>query len=118
MEENFDASVLEAPIINVIPPGPKSLKLLKDQEEYETSAVNYPKYFKIAIDKAQGSTITDVDGNVYIDLVTGISVVNLGHNNPFIRRRVQEQLEKVWHTLEIPTEIRVNLVKVIIYFRI
>jgi len=35
MEENFDASVLEAPIINVIPPGPKSLKLLKEQEEYE-----------------------------------------------------------------------------------
>ncbi|AAK42838.1 aspartate aminotransferase family protein [Saccharolobus solfataricus] len=111
MEENLDSSVLEAPIINVTPPGSKSLKLLKDQEEYETSAINYPKYFKIAIDKAQGSTVTDVDGNVYIDLVTGISVVNLGHNNPFVRKRVQEQLEKVWHTLEVPTEIRVNFSK-------
>ena len=111
MEENLDLSILDAPIIRVTPPGPKSLQILKQQEEYETSAINYPKYFKIAIDKAQGSTIVDVDGNVYIDIFTGIAVVGLGHNNPYIRQKVEEQLNKIWHTLEIPTEIRVNFSK-------
>ncbi|MCI2414179.1 MAG: aspartate aminotransferase family protein [Candidatus Aramenus sp.] len=106
--ENLDDSILNAPLINVSPPGPKSLQVLKQQEEYETSAINYPKYFKIAIDRGQGSTVVDVDGNVYIDMVTGISVVNLGHNNPYIKRAVEEQLNKVWHTLEVPTEIRTN----------
>jgi diaminobutyrate-2-oxoglutarate transaminase len=111
VEQNLDNSILEAPVINVIPPGPKSLKIIKEQEEYETSALNYPKYFKIAIDKALGSTVIDVDGNVYIDMVTGISVVNLGHNNPYIRRAVEDQLSKIWHSLEVPTEIRVNFSK-------
>lgn len=111
MEQNLDLSMLEAPTIKVTPPGPKSLALLKEQEEYETSAINYPKYFKIAIDKAQGSTIVDADGNVYIDMVTGISVANLGHNNPFVRNYVEEQLNKIWHSLEIPTEIRIKFSK-------
>lgn len=111
MEESLDLSLPEAPIIKVTPPGPKSLELLKQQEEYETSALNYPKYFKIAIHRAQGSTIVDVDGNVYVDMVTGISVVNLGHNNPYIRRQVEEQLDRIWHSLEIPTEIRVRFSK-------
>ncbi|AGJ62104.1 Arginase/agmatinase/formimionoglutamate hydrolase, arginase family [Sulfolobus islandicus LAL14/1] len=39
MEKNLDNSILEAPVINVIPPGPKSLKIIKEQEEYETSAL-------------------------------------------------------------------------------
>ncbi|BFH74003.1 acetyl ornithine aminotransferase family protein [Sulfurisphaera javensis] len=111
MEDNLDGSILDAPKILITPPGPKSLAILKQQEVYETSALNYPKYFKIAIDKAQGSTIVDVDGNVYIDMVTGISVVNLGHNNPYIKKYVETQLNKVWHTLEIPTEIRVMFAK-------
>ncbi|MCY0860726.1 MAG: aspartate aminotransferase family protein [Sulfolobaceae archaeon] len=109
--ENLDGSILDAPVIKVTPPGPKSQQILKYQEEYETSALNYPKYFKIAIDRAQGSTVVDVDGNVYIDMVTGISVLNLGHNNPYIRKYVEEQLDKVWHTLEVPTETRINFSK-------
>jgi len=111
MEENLDLSILNAPIIKEIPPGSKSLQILKQQEEYETTAINYPKYFKIAIDKAQGSTIIDADGNVYIDMVTGISVINLGHSNPYVKQKVEEQLNKIWHTLEVPTEIRVNFSK-------
>lgn len=114
METNLDSSVLDAPIIKVIPPGPSSLRILKEQEEYETSAVNYPKYFKIAISEGRGSTVVDADGNVYIDMVTGISVVNLGHNNPYIREKVMEQLNKVWHTLEVPTEVRVKFSKKLI----
>ncbi|TRM85996.1 aspartate aminotransferase family protein, partial [Sulfolobus sp. E3] len=81
-EEILDSSILDAPRILVTPPGPKSTEILKQQEELETSALNYPKYFKIAIKEAKGSTIIDVDGNIYIDWFAGIAVVNLGHNNP------------------------------------
>ncbi|MGB9729218.1 MAG: aspartate aminotransferase family protein [Thermoprotei archaeon] len=110
MEDN---SFLEAPRIVVIPPGPKSLEMLKFQEEMETVAVNYPRYFPFAIKEARGSTIMDVDGNIYIDWVAGISVVNLGHNNPIIREAVMSQLNKVWHSLEIPSEIRIEFMKVL-----
>lgn len=110
----MDNSFIEAPKIVVEPPGPKSLEVLKLQEEYETQAVNYPKYFKIAIKEARGSTIMDVDGNIFIDWVAGIAVINLGHNNPEVRRAVEEQLNKIWHTLEVPTEVRVEFLKELI----
>ncbi|BBD72912.1 aspartate aminotransferase family protein [Sulfodiicoccus acidiphilus] len=77
----------------------------------ETTALNYPKYFRIAIKEAKGSTIVDVDGNVFLDWVAGIAVMNLGHNNPLVRRAVERQLDSVWHALEVPTEVRVEFLK-------
>jgi len=105
---------MEAPKIIVEPPGPNSRELLKLQEMMETKAVNYPRYFKIGIKEARGSTIMDVDGNIFIDWVSGISVINLGHNNPIIRRVVEEQMDKIWHSLEIPSEIRIEFLKTLL----
>ncbi len=110
-EDILDNSILDAPRILVTPPGPRSTEILKQQEELETSALNYPKYFKIAIKEAKGSTIIDVDGNIYIDWFAGIAVVNLGHNNPIIRKAVESQLDKVWHYMEVPSEIRIEFMK-------
>lgn len=109
--ENLDGSILEAPKIVVPPPGPKSKEILKMQEEMETSALNYPKYFEIAIKEAKGSTIIDVDDNVYIDWFAGVAVVNLGHRNPEIVKALKDQIEKYWHFVEVPSEVRVNFLK-------
>jgi len=38
-------------------------------------------------DEGLGATIKDVDGNVYIDFFSGISVLNFGHSNPYILRK-------------------------------
>jgi 4-aminobutyrate aminotransferase-like enzyme len=105
-EETYDA-----PKIVVTPPGPKSKALLEAQKKYETRAVVYPNYWMIGIDSAKGSTIKDVDGNCYIDWVSGISVMNLGHRNPEIVKAVRAQEEKIWHTLEVPTETRINFLE-------
>src|SRR5437870_12222983 len=67
-----------APMIVVKPPGPRSRELLAKQSKLETKAVIYPKAFPFAIDSANGATVKDVDGNLYIDWVSGISVLNLG----------------------------------------
>jgi 4-aminobutyrate aminotransferase-like enzyme len=69
--------------------------------------VIYGKAFPFAIDSAKGATIRDVDGNVFIDWVSGISVLNLGHNNPVVNAAVKSQMDRIWHTLEIPTETRI-----------
>jgi 4-aminobutyrate aminotransferase-like enzyme len=95
----------------VKPPGPKSKELLAKQSALETRAVIYPKAFPFAIDSAKGATIKDVDGNVYIDWVSGISVLNLGHNNPIISAAVKSQMDRVWHSLEIPTETRIGFLE-------
>jgi 4-aminobutyrate aminotransferase-like enzyme len=103
--------VLMAPHIVVKPPGPRSKELLKKQEEFETRAVVYSKAFPFAIDSADNATIRDVDGNLYIDWVSGISVLNLGHRNPAVTQAVTSQLGKIWHTLEIPTETRIRFLE-------
>jgi len=106
-----ELSYENAPHIVVKPPGPKSKELLSKQSALETRAVIYSKAFPIAIDSAKGATIKDVDGNVFIDWISGICVINLGHNNRYIAAAVQSQFGKIWHALEIPTEARINFLE-------
>ena len=101
----------DAPRILHPPPGPRSRALLADQAQWETDAIGYPHYFPIAPQVAQGSTIEDVDGNRFIDWVSGISVLNLGHRHPRIVRAVEEQSKAIWHALELPTEVRIRFLK-------
>ncbi|MCI4340462.1 MAG: aspartate aminotransferase family protein [Thermoplasmata archaeon] len=101
----------DAPRIRVPPPGPESRRLLERQHELESEAVVYPKHFPIAIREARGSTIEDVDGNRYIDWVSGISVLNLGHRHPRLQAALLAQSEKIWHSLELPTETRVRFLE-------
>jgi 4-aminobutyrate aminotransferase-like enzyme len=97
----------ETPFLRTEIPGPFSKRILEKQREMETATVVYPNAFPIAIKRAEGSIIEDVDGNRFIDWVSGISVLNLGYSE-IIREAIRMQLENVWHTLEIPTEARVQ----------
>lgn len=51
----------------------------------------------IEIVDAEGSWVTDVEGERYLDFACGISVVNSGHNHPKVVAAAKEQLDKVWH---------------------
>ena len=106
-----ELSFEEAPRIVVKPPGPKSEELLAKQRSLETRVVIYSKAFPVGIDSAKGATVRDVDGNLYVDWVSGICVLNLGHNNPVITAAVRSQLDKIWHSLEIPTPIRIEFLE-------
>ena len=109
--EKFDLSFEEAPVIKTELPGPKSRKILDEQEKYETESRTYTKAFKLAVDEARGSTIRDLDGNIFIDWFAGISVLNMGHNNPVVRKAIEDQLDKIIHINEVPTEVRIDFMK-------
>ena len=51
----------------------------------------------IVIEKASGSTVTDVDGREYLDCFAGISVVNAGHCNPEVAAAAKAQIDKLIH---------------------
>ncbi len=51
------------------------------------------------IAKAKGITLTDVHGKEYIDLISGISVSNVGHCHPEVVAAVQDQSEKYMHLM-------------------
>lgn len=108
MDENVLLNeISEAPLIRTEIPGKNSKRILAEQNSQETRTVVYPKSFPIAVRRASGSLIEDVDGNVLIDWMTGISVLNLGYAD-FIRDTVKKQLDLTWHSLEVPTEARID----------
>ena len=61
-------------------PGPRTREIL----EREQRAVARPLivHEPIIAAAARGSTITDVDGNTFVDFVGGVGVANVGHNHP------------------------------------
>lgn len=60
---------------------------------------------------AENSTITDVEGNHYIDFAAGIAVLNTGHRHPHLVQSVEKQLQAFTHTAYqiVPYESYVSL---------
>ncbi|WP_342514952.1 acetylornithine transaminase [Sporosarcina sp. FSL K6-1522] len=51
----------------------------------------------VHIVKGQGTIVTDATGKDYLDFISGIAVVSLGHAHPAIVEAIQKQSEKLWH---------------------
>ena len=77
-------------------PGPRSRALL----ERELQVIAHPLIVQLAIfaERAEIATITDVDGNVFVDFAGGVGVINAGHAHPRIVDAVAEQAARFLHT--------------------
>lgn len=53
----------------------------------------------LEVDRAEGIYIYDTDGKRYIDMISGISVSNLGHGNHNIIEAIEHQISKYMHTM-------------------
>ncbi|MFA9417699.1 aspartate aminotransferase family protein [Natrinema sp. HArc-T2] len=100
----------DAPSVDSVP-GPKTQALLEKQREIDSNAVAYPEDIPIAFEDGKGATVRDADGNTYIDLFAGIGVLNVGHSNPYVLEAVHEQADKFVHTVDFPTEARLELIE-------
>ena len=56
----------------------------------ETKEMCYP----VVAAKSQGSKLWDIDGNEYIDILMGLGTNLFGHNPPFIKAAIEQQLQK------------------------
>jgi diaminobutyrate-2-oxoglutarate transaminase len=101
----------EAPLIRVSPPGKKSIDFLEYQAGHEGSAVSYPKGMPMALRRARGATVEDVDGNIYIDFFGGAGVMNVGHSNPEVIEAAEKQIREITHALDVPTPSRKKMVE-------
>jgi len=77
-------------------PGPRSREIL----EREQRSVARPLIVHVPViaASASGATITDVDGNTFLDFVGGVGVMNVGHNHPRVVRAIHEQADRFLHT--------------------
>ncbi|MDQ6711708.1 MAG: aminotransferase class III-fold pyridoxal phosphate-dependent enzyme, partial [Candidatus Dormibacteraeota bacterium] len=61
-------------------PGPRSRELQAERERYLPRGM--ASTMPVFAAGGSGASLTDVDGNQYIDFATGISVMNVGHGHP------------------------------------
>lgn len=86
---------------------------IDNQCNYESSARTYPFKFPIAISKAKGSWVEDVEGNRYLDFLCGAGTLSLGHNDDEINRVMVNLIQSgaPLHALDLATPVKDRFVK-------
>ena len=94
------------PNIKIDPPGPESKKwhdrALKHMKGYSSQV----KQFPVVFEKGEGNTITDVDGNTYIDFSSGIYCNSTGHCHPKVVEKTREYVGKLMNCHDFTTPIK------------
>ena len=90
-------------------PGPKSREILERKERVVAAPLSI--FLPVVVEEAHGATLTDVDGNTFIDFTGGVGCLNVGHSNPQVVAAAQEQLGRFSHTdfTIVPYEVYVTL---------
>ncbi|MFF1462170.1 aspartate aminotransferase family protein [Streptomyces sp. NPDC058330] len=102
---------LTQPRISTEIPGPLSQELLKRQADRESNARSYPRRLPIAVARAEGSLIEDLDGNVFLDCLAGAGVLSLGHGHPELVAVAERQMKTFVHGLDLPTQVKDDFVE-------
>jgi 4-aminobutyrate aminotransferase len=76
-------------------PGPQAKKILQLDDQYISPS--YTRGYPLVAKSGQGATITDVDGNVFLDFAGGIAVVATGHCHPDVVAAIQKQAAELIH---------------------
>jgi 4-aminobutyrate aminotransferase/(S)-3-amino-2-methylpropionate transaminase len=90
-------------------PGPRSRAIVERKERVIAKPMSL--YLPIVAAEGRGSTLTDVDGNTYIDFTGGVGCLNVGHAHPKVVEAVQEQAARFLHTdfTMVPYEVCITL---------
>jgi 4-aminobutyrate aminotransferase/(S)-3-amino-2-methylpropionate transaminase len=90
-------------------PGPRSQEVLERKQRVIANAKSIT--LPVVIAEASGATITDLDGNTFVDFTGGVGCLNVGHAHPRVVEAAQDQLARFAHTdfTVVPYEVYVAL---------
>jgi 4-aminobutyrate aminotransferase/(S)-3-amino-2-methylpropionate transaminase len=90
-------------------PGPRSREILARKDAVVADALAV--YLPVVAAEGHGATLTDVDGNTFIDFTGGVGCLNVGHAHPHVVEAVQEQAARFLHTdfTIVPYEVYVSV---------
>src|SRR3954466_7718780 len=86
---------MSVPSLKTPLPGPKATAII----ERDTTVVSpsYTRGYPLVIASGTGSSVMDVDGNVFLDCAAGIAVNSTGHSHPAVVNAITEQAGKFLH---------------------
>ena len=77
-------------------PGPKSRAIFdREQSFIAPGRQRISLLAGIAFDHGDGATLTDADGNVYLDFFAGVAVASLGHAHPVMSEAIARQASRL-----------------------
>ncbi len=90
-------------------PGPRSKEILERKDRVIADPLSI--FLPVVIEHGTGATLTDVDGNTFLDFTGGVGCLNVGHAHPRVVEAISEQAAKFLHTdfTIVPYEVYVTL---------
>lgn len=82
--------------------------LLDRQSARESNARSYPRRFPLALQRAEGIFVEDIEGRIFIDCLAGAGTLALGHNHPVVVEAITQVLKDgvPLHTLDLMTPVK------------
>jgi 4-aminobutyrate aminotransferase/(S)-3-amino-2-methylpropionate transaminase len=77
-------------------PGPRSIELAGRRARAVSPAIS--TLLPVYIERGEGAVLVDVDGNLFIDLGSGIAVNSVGHGVASVVEAVEEQIGRLSHS--------------------
>ncbi|MBD3287335.1 aminotransferase class III-fold pyridoxal phosphate-dependent enzyme [candidate division KSB1 bacterium] len=102
-----------AGIPNIVtePPGPQSKRVYDKTRKFMRGLSSQVKLFPVCFDEGYGITLTDVDGNKYLDFSSGIYVTSLGHCHPKITEAINKWTNKLMNCHDFTTPVKQKLLE-------
>lgn len=86
---------MKVPEIKTPLPGPKASAII--DAEALVASPSLIKEYPLAVESGQGIVVVDMDGNRFLDFMTGIAVTITGHCHPKVVEAIQNQAERLIH---------------------
>ena len=106
----YQIDLKQWPHIETTPPGPES-KRLHARASAIKGLSGQVRLFPVVFSRGSGCTLTDVDGNRYIDFSSGIYVTNLGHCHPKVSEAVSYWAHHLMNAHDFTTPVKVELLE-------
>ncbi len=106
---NVDVNTV--PHITVPPPGACSREMHARASQYMKGYSSQVRLFPVVFQSGKGVTLTDVDGNVYLDFSSGIYVTTLGHCHPKITEAIQKAADELMNCHDFTTPLKLKLLE-------
>ncbi|MDH0896156.1 MULTISPECIES: aspartate aminotransferase family protein [unclassified Pseudomonas] len=110
---NIAVAEIEAPVEAESLYGFDENPLLARQARQESNARSYPRRIPLALKRARGIHVEDVEGRRFIDCLAGAGTLALGHNHPVVVEAIRQVLadELPLHTLDLTTPVKDQFVQ-------
>jgi len=86
---------MKPPRIKTALPGPKAKSIIERDRRYTAPA--YGRVYPLVVKEGRGTTVEDVDGNLFLDFMAGIAVASTGHSHPRVVQAIEAQARKFLH---------------------